>query len=476
MNSYFENIRDDKTELTNFFKKMPKGGDLHNHLSGSTDTEDLIQIARDNNYCIDESMKLKEGTTAPNCPSGTVPIDNVQSEDILKSWSMYEFDSSSGSGHDHFFDTFGKFGALSEHKSQMLGYWMITAEKHNMLYMETMQNDNYASNQVESLTKEIQSHDVNPETFKLLYGMIQSDIEEIASVSANNTITLDKQSRDFCKEKSNFECDVEFRYISQIHRTKEIHNVFVQAVLYFEIASQSEQVVGVNIVNAEDNKTSMEDYQLHMDIISFLHKKYGDKVNITLHAGELSTALNGSATTVDITPSIMENQTHILLALDAGAVRIGHGVDIPYEIKTYSELYSLMSDDLKAIEVPLTSNKVILEVEGEDHPIVEYMKNNVPIVLSTDDPGILRTNITDEYVIAASTYPEFSYEDFKKINRNTLEFSFLYGKSLWPVPGIYENPLPQCSNDETTGCWTEEIDQKATMQFMLEEKLKEFES
>jgi adenosine deaminase len=475
IDEYFENIRNDKQKLVEFFSDMPKGGDLHNHLSGSVTTEDLIRIARDNNFCIDKSMKLN-GTT-PNCPSGTFPIYGVTSEDILKSWSMYEFVSSpSKSGHDHFFEIFSKFGALSEYPSSMLGYWMITAEKQKMLYMETMLNDGYSSNKVTSLADKIKIHDVNPNAFELLYDILKTDIEQIASVSSDNISSLDKQSREFCKEKSNFECDVEFTYIFQIHRTKEIHDVFVQAAMYFEIASQSNQVVGINIVSAEDNKTSMNDYDLHMKIINFLHEKYGDRVNISLHAGELSTALTGSNTTVKITVPLMEKETHILLALDTGAARIGHGVDSPYEINTYPELYSQMQNNLIAIEVPLTSNKVILQVEGKAHPIVEYMKNNVPVVLSTDDPGILRTNMTNEYVIAASTYPEFSYADFKKINRNALEFSFLPGKNLWPDPRIYENPLPECNNNKTTNCWIEGIDQKATMQNMLEEKLKEFES
>jgi adenosine deaminase/adenosine deaminase CECR1 len=49
----------------------------------------------------------------------------------------------------------------------------------------------------------------------------------------------------------------------------------------------------------------------------------------------------------------------------------------------------------------------------------------VPFVLSTDDAGILRTNLTQQYVIAALRYPELKYEDFRKFALNSIKFSFL---------------------------------------------------
>ncbi len=48
----------------------------------------------------------------------------------------------------------------------------------------------------------------------------------------------------------------------------------------------------------------------------------------------------------------------------------------------------------------------------------------MPVVLSTDDAGVSRIDLTNEYFRAARDYP-FGYRDLKKIARNSIEHSFL---------------------------------------------------
>ena len=50
---YFESIRKDPNLLVAFLLEMPKGGDLHNHLSGAIYGETLIQWAKDQRACVD---------------------------------------------------------------------------------------------------------------------------------------------------------------------------------------------------------------------------------------------------------------------------------------------------------------------------------------------------------------------------------------------------------------------------------------
>ena len=54
-----------------------------------------------------------------------------------------------------------------------------------------------------------------------------------------------------------------------------------------------------------------------------------------------------------------------------------------------------------------------------------YHKHKVPMVLSTDDAGILRTNLSQQFVMAALRYPELQYEDFKTFAFNSIKYSFL---------------------------------------------------
>jgi adenosine deaminase len=59
------------------------------------------------------------------------------------------------------------------------------------------------------------------------------------------------------------------------------------------------------------------------------------------------------------------------------------------------------------VEINLTSNEV-LGVSGKNHPFPIYREFGVPVVLSTDDEGIERIDLTNEYVRAVESY-DLSY-------------------------------------------------------------------
>ena len=104
---------------------------------------------------------------------------------------------------------------------------------------------------------------------------------------------------------------------------------------------------------------------------------------------------------------------HIRDAVEvAGARRIGHGVDISYETDARA-LLKRMARDRVAVEINLTSNAVILGVKGRDHPLSLYREAGVPVVLSTDDEGVSRSDMTNEYVRAV-TEQSLRYADLKQ--------------------------------------------------------------
>jgi len=69
-------------------------------------------------------------------------------------------------------------------------------------------------------------------------------------------------------------------------------------------------------------------------------------------------------------------------------------------------------------------------VKGRDHPLSLYREAGVPVVISTDDEGVSRSDMTNEYVRAV-TEQKLRYADLKQIARDTLQYSFLPGQSLW---------------------------------------------
>jgi adenosine deaminase len=77
-----------------------------------------------------------------------------------------------------------------------------------------------------------------------------------------------------------------------------------------------------------------------------------------------------------------------------------------------------------AVEINLTSNDVILDVRGKDHPLPAYLAAGVPVVISTDDAGVSRIDLTNEYFRAARDYG-LDYRTLKAIARNALIHSFL---------------------------------------------------
>ncbi len=146
----------------------------------------------------------------------------------------------------------------------------------------------------------------------------------------------------------------------------------------FELAAADPRVVAVNFVGAEDNYIAMADYAEHMRMVGFLRPLY-PKVHVSLHAGELAPGL--------VPPEGL--CCHVRLAVEqAGAERIGHGVDVMHEDRPY-ELLKEMADKHVLVEINLTSNADILGVSGKHHPFQLYRKFGVPVALSTDDEGSL---------------------------------------------------------------------------------------
>jgi len=126
----------------------------------------------------------------------------------------------------------------------------------------------------------------------------------------------------------------------------------------------------------------------------------------------------------------------------AGARRIGHGVDLPGEAEARSLAAEMAARGI-LVEVNLTSNAHILEVGKETHPYGWFRKTGVPVSLSTDDAGILRTDLSHEYARAV-TYGA-GYGDLVTSARNAIAFSFLTGEGLWKDPGAYRKPGAACA-------------------------------
>ena len=262
--------------------------------------------------------------------------------------------------------------------------------------------------------------------------------------------------------------DFTLRYLYQVLREQRPTQVFAQLLTGFELASRDPRVVGINLVQAEDGKISMRDYSLQMRMLGFLHRLY-PRVKISLHAGEL-------------VPGLVPQcglRFHIREAVEiAHANRIGHGVDIRYEDHA-EQLMQEMAKKRILVEINLSSNAAILNVKGQQHPILLYRQYHVPVALSTDDEGVLRTNLTQQFQLAVLNY-HFSYLTLKQLVRNSIQYSFLPGAGLWQDAN-YQHPVLSCRDSLRTGKRFSTCQrflassEKANSQWKLEQQFLKFE-
>jgi adenosine deaminase len=420
MEARFAQLRGDPPALYAFLLRMPKGGDLHNHLTGAVYAESYLDAAAEDGLC----ANLRAGSVVlPNkdggCAEGEVPAaravsDNTLRNALIDSFSMRDFVPGRESAHDHFFATFVKFNAVKpEHRGAFLADVTRRAAEQNESYLEVMAINGKPVNPLaDKVGWNGDNTDFDRSHRQLLAGGLDTVVGQLRT-RIDDTEKTRRTALGCDTAPDSPACRVAVRYLFEVLRESPAQQVFAQALAGFRLAAVDPLLVGVNFVQAEDGVVSMRDYHLHMRIMQYLRRTY-PKVHVTLHAGELAPGL--------VPPEDL--RFHIREALEiAGAERIGHGVDIDYE-KDSAGLIELMRHNHVLIEINLTSNDLILGVRGNEHPLPEYLKAGVPVAICTDDEGVSRTHLTQEFLRAVLTY-KLSYAEVKEMARNSLKYDFV---------------------------------------------------
>jgi adenosine deaminase len=467
--SHFEQIKNDPNSLYAFFKSMPKGGELHYHLSGGVYPETMLELAAKGNYCLHKKTWVLN-KNSPHC-SG-INAKNVQDQpevyaEVIRSWSLKDFVPGKESGHDHFFNAFFKFAELvNDHQAELVADVLNTAAKQHEHYLELMLlPDNGHALSFGDLLKNTSSWD-QKRTILLANKEFQKNTDHTVS-EAERIINQARQHLGCSSNPQKESCQIKVHFLYFSLREHPLDALFAQTLNAFEAVKRSQAhhgvLVGVNLVQPEDGIISLRDYHKHMLMYHYFHKLY-PTVNISLHAGELTQEL--------VSPKDLEHHIHDALFIGQ-AQRIGHGVDIAYEDQAKDTL-DYMAKQHKAVEINLISNLKILNVSGRTHPLNYYLKHHVPVVLSTDDEGILRTNLSLQYVDAVLNH-HLNYPTLKQINRNTLTYAFLPGQSIW-ADTEKAALIEECKDLNSESCKNFiKKNEKAQLQWNLEQKLINFE-
>lgn len=469
----FESLRKSPPQQFAFLMQMPKGADLHNHLSGAIYAESFIQWAAEKGLCVDTTtLVLTQAPCKPNTDGfatmTTALTDGVLYRRIIDAWSMRNWQFSGQNGHDQFFDTFAKFGPATYNQTgRMLAEETARAARGQVLYLELMLTpDNGVSSQLGQTVG--------------WNGNLQSTLDKLKAAGIAKAVTqgieslrqAEQQKDELLKcgtPQADPGCSVTVRYVFQVGRGAALGPVYAQMVAGFMLASDPQsKVVALNLVQAEDGLSSMQNFTTQMQMLDFLHNLY-PAAHITLHAGELAPGL--------VPPDGLS--FHIRSSVLTGhAERIGHGVDIMHEVNPYELLRELARRNVM-VEICLTSNDVILGIRGKDHPLLTYIQYGVPVALATDDEGVSRSEISREYLKAAIEQ-ELGYLQLKTMARTSLQFAFIPGASLWSDPKTFR-PAAPCATDRAGQNASQSCQQflatseKARLQWELEKDFKEFE-
>ncbi|NYF87950.1 adenosine deaminase [Tunturiibacter empetritectus] len=499
----FNTARQSPLQLNAFLTRMPKGADLHMHLSGAIYAETLIKDAASDLLCVDlttHTLVKPSGTTRsippqPVCGEGHARAEGAFKDQklydaLVDSFSMRAFVPSSGvSGHDQFFATFDRFRTLNKsHAGEWLDEVATRAAAQNEQYLEVMETPIFTDLSKIVSTIDWPSTPADPAQNRTgnATGTSREDLshlrETLLNAGLRDEVAVDRKELDNALDaRDRIEdcgqpsaqpaCSVKVRFLYQVLRAFPPQHVFAQTLLAFEVASVDPRVVGLNFVQPEDAYLSMSEYHRQMLMLDYLHSVY-PKVHIALHAGEIAPGL--------VPPDGL--RFHIREAVDLGhAERIGHGVDVMYENEPQALLKEL-ADRHIMVEINLTSNDVILGVTAPWHPLPSYRAARVPIALSTDDEGVSRIDLTNEYTRAAMDF-DLSYLDLKQSARTSLEHNFLPGPSLWQQPDVFTKTVAACagqplgSANPTPNCLSFlQSSEKAAEQWELEHRYDLFES
>jgi adenosine deaminase len=479
--SIFDTMRSED-DISSFFKKMPKGADLHLHVTGSIYPQDIIQLAIDRALFIDP----KTHTCFQKEVEGALKVQEFVSSRIDKalwvSLLCMEGEGNSLKGKTRFFEAckYGEkvLGFIPFY--QQLAYVVKEAKAESNLYLEVMMewiperpevsfNEEFQANYLRSdlnlflgqIHKKLEVS-LNP-LIENLYLKVKNDLD-LADVNVPSLAGLETKD-----PITSIKSEVVVRYILEINRNQSPYPFFMDALAAYSLAQKEpERIVGINLVGPEDEVYSLTTYDFQIGVLDYLTNTFKkEEKHLTIHAGELDPYSNA---TYKVTERIKKLVTKL-----KGLKRIGHGFSVHHES---NDIYSLLLNNQITIEACPSSSEAILN-RLPPYFLEGMSKQLMPAVtLNTDDQGITLKSLSAQYLAVYKT-KNFKYRHFIRMNRSSLEASFLKGESLYEkeVGGTYLK-VKECFKKFLENSDTEkekDLSEKAFIQLKFERKLIEFE-
>jgi len=398
---WFEDVKKNATpeQLYTFLYALPKGADLHNHLTGAARSEwiwdaALAQESRGYTYytkvaihnCVPYGSNEYGNTPylllfvnllevnwkkLDECQRGEYKrlqdLDAKEKEGWLNSLRL----DKSYEGRNEF------FGAHWQRMNDLYTnpYWVVYILQRNM---EAFGKEGLAYLETENSLSGYRKPDGTEFSLDSVADMFRAELGSPAARATGVTVRFNNSILRFAPNAED-----QLRFLFSVNdKYRDLY-------------------VGINMVGREDDDKG---YPLRfLPVLRELRHKYAD-INLTIHAGEVD-----------------EPNYHVRDTLLLGAKRIGHGVNLI----TDDDTMRLMRNGPYLVEINLISNLLLEYVKDySQHPFGEYLRTGIPVALSTDDRGMWDSNLTDEYFVAVKEF-NLSWSEMVQLGRNSLKHSFV---------------------------------------------------
>ena len=273
---YFESIRRDPVALRPFLRSLPKGGDLHSHLTGSGYAESYLRWAAEDALCVDTATHTILAEREPcDAAQGRRPAkdavrDSVFHDALVDAMSVRYHHASRGAGEYQFFGAFRHLGPLTRsRRGDLLAEVRRRAASQNVSYLELTTTWDVAA--AYQAAEQVEWSDD--------LGLLRERLLAAGLRDAARTTHLDAAEQRM-KEvlrcgtaEADPGCAVTVRYHAESYRGVEPVRAFAMMVWSFLQNEADARFVGINLVMPEDGPIALRDYDLHMKMVAFLRAR-----------------------------------------------------------------------------------------------------------------------------------------------------------------------------------------------------------
>lgn len=397
---WFEAVKAEATpqQLYTFLYALPKGGDLHNHLSGGGLSEwmweaALAQQAR--GYTFYTKVRIENCKGYGTNEFGFTPYlmlfvnlqaSNYEQLDACEKSEYKPLQDLTPEERQAWLDSL-RLDQPHEGRNEFFGaHWQRLRDIGNNPYV-----------MADMMVRDMQAFGREGVRYlELQHNASRCPKPDGSFLSEDDCAEIYRQR---LAQKDALATGVEVRFLATLLRfTPNAEETLKQ--LYAFVDRHRDLWVGINMVGREDNDKGHP--RRFLSTLRELRHQYPD-INLSIHAGEVD-----------------EPNAHVRDTLLLGAQRIGHGVNLI----TDPDTMLLMRHGPYLVEINLISNLLLEYVQDySQHPFPEYLRTDIPVALSTDDRGMWDSNMTDEYFVAVTEF-NLSWEEIVQLGRNSLAHSF----------------------------------------------------